>query len=323
MPLWISEADVTALVGIPDAVEAVEQLLQATAEQRAECRPRQRVRVPGAMLHGLIGGCAYLNRVGWKQYLTSRQGAQFLVGLYDTEAARLLSLTQADRLGQLRTGAITGVAVRKLHRGEISRLALFGCGWQAESQLEAICHANTVTEVSVYCRNSDRRRAFSETLQQRTGQKIEAAPDARSAAEGADVVVCITTSPTPVIQREWLGECRLLVAAGSNAENRIEFPPSLVAEANRVVCDDIPSCRVEAGELIAAEREGIFRFDQAIPLADHFGPTHLGPAPPAPVDGLQIFKSVGIASADVAMAEVVYRRAIDAGRGVELPATDR
>ncbi|WP_164103494.1 ornithine cyclodeaminase family protein [Candidatus Laterigemmans baculatus] len=306
MTRWISEAEVASLVGVADAVAVVEELLRATAEGLAECRPRQRVRVPGAMLHGLIGGCAYLNRVGWKQYLTTRQGAQFLVGLYDTEDPQLLALIEADRLGQLRTGAITGLAVRQLYGQPISRLALFGCGWQAESQLEAICHANRVAEASVYCRNPERRQRFAAAMQPRIGCKIEAAPDARSAATGADVVVCITTSSEPVVENAWLEECRLLVAAGSNAENRIEFPPSLVARASQVVCDDIPSCRIEAGELIAAEREGIFRFEQAVRLADYFAPQQIAAA-----EGLRIFKSVGIASADVAMADRIYHRATE------------
>lgn len=314
MTRWISEADVERLVGTEDAVDAVEKLLQATAAHRSECRPRQRVRVPGAMLHGLIGGCEYLNRVGWKQYLTTRGGAQFLVGLYDTEAGRLLSLIEANRLGQLRTGAISALAVRAIHRGEIPRLALIGCGWQAESQLEAICHVAAVGSVSVYCRDPRRRTAFCEMMQGRTGQSLEAAPDARSAAEGAEVVVCITTSRTPVVQSEWLGECRLLVAAGSNAENRTEFPPPLLAEASRVICDDISSCRIEAGELIAASRQGEFRFEQAVSLADYFGVN-----PPPRVEGLQVFKSVGIASADVAMADSIHRRASAVGRGFELP----
>lgn len=315
---WIYESDVAELVGIEDALDVVEKLLQATAAKRAECRPRQRVRVPGAMLHGLIGGCEYLNRVGWKQYLTTRGGAQFLVGLYDTQAGQLLSLIEADRLGQLRTGAISGVAVREIHRGEIARLALIGCGWQAESQLEAICHAAPVDTVSVYCRDSQRRAAFCETMRGRTGRAIEAAPDARSAAEGAEVVVCITTSRTPVVQSEWLSECRLLVAAGSNAENRTEFPPALVAEASRVVCDDIPSCRIEAGELIAAAEDWNFNFQDAVSLADYFGP-----APPPKPEGLQIFKSVGIASADVAMADLIHRRAVATGRGTKLAESGR
>lgn len=304
MTRWIHEAEVAELVDIDDALEVVEQLLEATAAERAECRPRQRVRVPGAMLHGMIGGCEYLGRVGWKQYLTTRRGAQFLVGLYDAEAGGLLSLIEADRLGQLRTGAISGLAVRQTYHGEIPRLALFGCGWQAESQLEAICRATAVGTVSVYCRNPEKRHAFCEKMQDRTGQKVEAALDARAAAEGAQVVVCITTSRMPVVEREWLGECRLLVAAGSNAEDRTEFPPSLVAKASRVVCDDIPSCRIEAGELIAAARQGDFRFEEAVRLADFFGAQ-----PPPRENGLQIFKSVGIASADVAMADRIYRKA--------------
>lgn len=305
MTRWIHEAEVAELVDVDDALDVVEKLLEATAAERAECRPRQRVRVPGAMLHGMIGGCEYLSRVGWKQYLTTRSGAQFLVGLYDTQAGRLVALLEADRLGQLRTGAISALAVRALYQGEIPRLALFGCGWQAESQLEAICRATAVSTVSAYCRNPDKRQAFCQKMQERTGQKVEAAPDARSAAEGAQVVVCITTSRTPVVEREWLGACRLLVAAGSNAEDRTEFPPSLVAAAGRVVCDDIPSCRIEAGELIAAARQGEFRFEKAVPLADFFGRQ-----PPPRESGLQIFKSVGIASADVAMADRVYRKAI-------------
>src|SRR5438270_26378 len=108
--LYLSEADVAALLDMPTAVEVVTEAFRRLAAGEAEHVPRRRVRLPGAMLHSMSAAAAYLGRLGWKQYTTTRHGASFLVGLYD-ETGRLLALVEADRLSQLRTGATTAVAV--------------------------------------------------------------------------------------------------------------------------------------------------------------------------------------------------------------------
>lgn len=301
---FLTEADVQASLTVADAIDAIEGMFEALAAGRAAAEPRQRVLAGGAMLHGMIGAAAYLDRLGWKQYVTTRTGASFLVGLYSASAGELIALIQADRLGQLRTGAVSAVAVRRMTVGRFARLALFGCGWQAESQLEAILQVASVQSVSVYCRDAGRRSAFAEAMQRRLGRRIDAARSPQENAEGADLVVTITTSRQSVVDPPSLAACRLLVAAGSNSRSRIEFPPELCDQATRIVCDHREGCRKEAGELIAAGID----FASVTELA---GLDLSAPAQQI-TGGLQIFKSVGMATADVALATRLLEKT-DAG----------
>ena len=93
-------------------------------------RPRDRVRIPGATLHMLGAALPSQGVVGMKCYLTVRAGARFHVLLYGIETGELLVVMEADRLGQQRTGAASGVATRAMARPDADVMTLFGAGWQ-------------------------------------------------------------------------------------------------------------------------------------------------------------------------------------------------
>ena len=116
------------------------------------------------MLHVLSGAAKTLGFMGYKAYTTSRKGAHFHVGLYDGKTGALLALIQADYLGQVRTGAASGVATQYMARPDATEVGLFGSGKQARTQLQAICKVRKVRRVQVYSPNEERRRQFAQEM---------------------------------------------------------------------------------------------------------------------------------------------------------------
>src|SRR5207253_1940518 len=134
---------------------------------------------------------------------------RFVVLLFETQRAELAGVIEANRLGQLRTGAASGVAARYLARRGASTLGVIGCGWQAESQVASIRAAvPTVERVVAYCRTPKRLQAFCKRM------KAEPAELQREAGE-QDIVVTATTSEDPVLRGEWLRPSGL--ASGESA----------------------------------------------------------------------------------------------------------
>ncbi len=301
--LYLTESDVESLVSAEDAVAVIRELFQQLGQGQASAMPRQRVRAGSVMLHGMLGAANYLNVVAWKMYITSAKGAQFLVGLYHADETKLVALMEGDRLGQLRTGATSAVAAETLlDKSGPVRLAIIGTGWQAEAQLDCISQVIPITEVRVFSRSRERREAFVNRYRDRHF-KMLAAESSATATDGAEVVVTMTTSSKPVVESAALHQCRLLIAAGSNSRTRCEIPVELVGRAVQVVCDHRDGCQNEAGELIAAADQGIWKWEQAVELSQV-----IQSAQPAPSLGLTIFKSIGMACEDAAMAHYIYQR---------------
>src|SRR5687767_8808745 len=110
--LFLTEDDVRQLLTMEMALAAVEEVLRAHALNEAENIPRARCQTDQAMLHVMAGSAKGHGALGYKAYSTSRHGANFHVGLFDGESGALLALIQADLLGQMRTGAASGVATQ-------------------------------------------------------------------------------------------------------------------------------------------------------------------------------------------------------------------
>src|SRR5437867_4938723 len=130
MSLLLSEADVTELLDIETAIEAVEEVLRDQAEGQATNRPRYRVAMPTSQLHVMAAGDRRLGVYGLKAYTASRKGARFIVLLYDSESGDMLAMIEADRLGQMRTGAASGVATKYMAREQADTVRIYGTGWQ-------------------------------------------------------------------------------------------------------------------------------------------------------------------------------------------------
>lgn len=309
MPLYLREADVDALLPPEDAVAAVEACFERLARGAVENRARGRLGLEDGLLSVMAGADLELGVAGLKAYVGFREGTRFVVALFDATRPELLALIEADRLGQLRTGAASAVAARYLARPGARTLGLIGTGWQAESQLGCIRAALPgIEHVVAYSRDAERLGAFCERFDCEPGEYN------RDAAE-QDVVVTITTSRDPVLRGEWLRPGALVCAAGANRLTARELDNAVLERASFVCCDSREQAGIEAGDLVEPVERGVLDWLEVHELSEVVGGATAGRQHE---DDIVLFKSTGIAAEDVAVAALVVERARERGLGVEL-----
>ena len=247
-------------------------------------------------------GSAALGWCGLKTYCTGRDGATFFVLLFDQATGGLAAIMEADALGRIRTGAATGVAADHLAAPAAETVGIVGCGYQAETQLEALAAVRPLRRVEAYCRRGARRLAFAEKMAERLRIPVAPAASAEAAVRNKDIVVAVTTARTPVVRGDWLAEGAFVAAAGGNALSRRELDRRAVRHARRIVVDDLPQARIECGDL-AALGAG-FDWGSVETLGDV-----VAAGRGSDEAGSALFESQGIAAEDIAAASVVYRRA--------------
>ena len=160
--LYLTEEDVAWLLDINGAIESVEDAFRQWGDERAEHQPRRRVAGGhGATLHVLSAGSEPLGYVGYKSYVTTPKGARFQFGLFDAKTGQPVALIEANLLGQMRTGAASGVATKFMARPDAKIVGCFGTGFQAKAQLKAVCSVRRIERIEVYGRDDSRRRARS------------------------------------------------------------------------------------------------------------------------------------------------------------------
>lgn len=314
--VYLTESEVSRLVDMPAVLTIVEECLRKLAAKQADNVPRMRAAAPGIILHTMSAAAEYLGYCGWKAYTTTKHGARFLVGLYESATGRMVALIEADRLGQLRTGAVTGVAVKHLAAESANTLGLFGTGTQARTQLLAVANARRLERAVVYGRDAERRRRFAEEASRECGLEVEPVDDPRYAVRDLPIIITATTSRTPVFDGHDLAAGALVCAVGSNWRNKAEIDVETVRRAARIVCDDVAACKHEAGDLFPAAEAGVFDWSRAVSLGEVIGNPLAGRSSPA--DNI-VFKSVGLAIEDVAVAVEILGRAETAGVGLPLP----
>ncbi|HVX13768.1 MAG TPA: ornithine cyclodeaminase family protein [Pirellulales bacterium] len=315
-PLYLTEADVARLLDIRVTIEVVEEAFRRLATGEASNVPRQRAKSPGVILHSMSAAAAYLGLVGWKCYTTTKHGARFLVGLYEAGSGQLVALIEADRLGQLRTGAATGVAARAMAAPAADVVGLFGTGHQAETQLAAVAAVRPLKRAVVYSRDENKRRAFAERMARELNLEVVPADSPREAVQHLPIVLTATSSSTPVFDGHDLADGAFVAAVGSNWPTRAEIDATVVRRADNVVCDSIEACRHEAGDLIQAVAQGDFEWSRSIELADVVAGRAVGRNRP---EGVTLFKSVGLGIEDVALGGKLLELARRAGVGRPLP----
>jgi ornithine cyclodeaminase/alanine dehydrogenase-like protein (mu-crystallin family) len=309
VPLYLREADVEELLSPADAVDAVEGCFARLARGVVENQPRFRLGLEDGRLNVMAAADLELRRCGVKAYVGLAEGTRFVVTLFAADAPELLAVIEADRLGQLRTGAASAVAARHLARPGARTLGLIGTGWQAESQLRCIRAAcPEIEHVVAYSRNAERLAEFCRA------HDCEAGEYNRDAAE-QDIVVTITTSRDPVLRGEWLRPGALVCAAGANWIGARELDNAVLERATFVCCDFLEQARIEAGDLVEPVDRGVLDWLEVHELAEVVGGETTGRQHD---DDIVLFKSTGIAAEDVAVATVVYDRALERGSGTQL-----
>ncbi len=289
--IQFTEDDVVRLLPMTAAIESLRKAFTAYGNAEAQNQPRRRLILPtGAVLHSMAA--AYGGYFGTKVYATHpKHGAYFTFLLYDATTARPLAQFEANHLGQIRTGAASGLAADLLAPAKPLTVTVIGSGFQARTQLEAVKAMRTVSRARVWSRSQTRREAFAAA----TGSDV--ATSAEQACEGADVIITATHSKDPVVKADAIPQNALILAMGSNIANRQEVPAEVVERA-RIVVDDVEQCRIEAGDLLLAEID----WNAVEPLSEIVkANTKAGGD-----RRLTLFKSVGIALEDLAVAAYVY-----------------
>ena len=316
MPLFLTEDDVARLLTMADALEAVEEAFRQHGQGSAFNRPRARVRVPQGILHVMAAGLPSEGVLGFKAYTAFGGSVRFHVHLYSADDGRFLALMEADRLGQVRTGAASGVATRYLARPDASVVGIFGTGWQARSQLQAVCAVRTVREIRAYGRDAARRAVFCREMEAALQVPVRPAPEPRAVVEGADIITTITTAKAPVFDGRWLEPGTHLNAAGSNVPQKQEIDEAAVTAARLIVVDSKEQAQIECGDLIAPISRGLLSWDRVHELGEVVAGKIPGRERPGDIT---LFESQGLALEDMAVAAVVYRKAVREQVGRELP----
>jgi ornithine cyclodeaminase/alanine dehydrogenase-like protein (mu-crystallin family) len=311
--LLLNEDEVRQLLTMEMALEAVEQGLRRMALDEAQNVPRARVQTDHAMLHNMSAAAKALGVMGAKVYATSRRGpAQFLVSLFDGKTGALLCLMQADYLGQMRTGAASGVATKYMARPEASEVGLYGSGKQARTQLLAVCQVRRVRRVQVYSPIEEHRRRFAAEMSEQCQTEVVPVTRPEQAAESKDIIITATTSREPVLSGHWISQGTHINAVGSNFLGKTELDVATLRRCNPIVVDSKDQARLEAGDFQQALEEGLLHWADVRELGQVIVGRNPGRKHP---EDVTLFKSLGIALEDVATAARVYARAQAEGVG--------
>jgi len=315
--LYLTEDDVRELLPMDAALDLVRRVLTDAGAGRAPVLPRRRVRAEHAILAVMAAGWrppGEESLLGAKVYAAGRQGAHFHVLLWSGETGEPLAMIEADRLGQVRTGAASGVATDAMARPDADRLLVLGAGYQAQTQVEAIARVRPLRRVDVWSRTPERRQAFARTMQARLGIDVVAVDDPATAAAAAGIIATITSAAEPVLLGGWLSPGTHVNAAGSNRDDHRELDTAAVRRSAVIAVDDMDGALMECGDLVGAAADG-WAWQEAVPL----GFILQGAVPGRPdADAVTLFESQGIASEDVAAASYVYARARSAGAGRQI-----
>lgn len=321
MAIFLDEQRVLSLVTMQDALEAVEEVFREEGHGAVSNVPRVRAPVKGGTLRITTAVLSYRGYYGIKissNAVTSKNVGRMFC-LYREDTADLCAIMQVYGMGALRTGAASGVATKYLANEGAAVLAVVGSGPQARTQVEAICRVRPIREVRVFSRTKENRERFAHDTQARLGVTTTAVETAESAVRGSEIVVTATTSRTPVVLGKWLAPGMHVNAMGANYESRRELDRDVVAAADFIAADDREQARYEASDLAEPAKEGLLDWERVFNLADVVSGRVRGRKSP---NDITLFKSLGVAMEDVALAARVYENAMQRRVGEALPDLD-
>ncbi len=317
MTLHISEDEVRAVLTMPTALEAVEEISRRQATGEVIVHPRRRFELAGGgFFHYMAAADFSAGFLAMKQYTYVRGKLRFLVPLYEMATGDLLATIEADYMGQLRTGAASGVATKYLARKDSRVAAIIGTGGQARTQLEAVAAVRKLESARVYGRNAAKREQFCNEMSERLGIPVHPSVSAAEAVRGADIVCTATTASHPVVGGADLAPGAHINAIGANHAHKRELDGEAVASADIIVVDSVEQSRQEAGDLIIAFHGDEICWTGVKKLSEIVAGKASGRSSDTEVT---LFKSNGIASWDLAVAMKVYPAAQEKKLGRELP----
>jgi alanine dehydrogenase len=320
MTLLLTEADVRSLLTMPIALEVVEESFRQQGEGKLVLHPRHRVKLPdNSLLNYMVAADTVRGYIGMKLYTVVRGVARFVIPLFRSTTGEMAALIEADALGQLRTGAASGIATKYLANENARTACIIGTGYQARTQLEAVASVRRLERVRAFGRDPGRREKFCREMSERIGVVVDAESSGEDAVKGADIIITATSAPKVVLEGSWLAPGMHINAMGANWPQKRELDAAAVDRANKIVVDSIEQSKMEAGDLIQAFGEDQSRWNEVQELSEIVANKAPGRSR---ADEITLFKSNGIATWDLAAAVRVYEMAVARGMGKTIPLWD-
>jgi alanine dehydrogenase len=210
------------------------------------------------------------------------------------------------------------VATDLLARKDAKSVGILGSGRQARTQLQAVAAVRKLERVTAFSPNRARLQNFCDEMTEKIACQVLPAEKPEQVADG-DIIVTATTSKQPVLLGEWLQAGSHINAIGANALDRSELDGEVFKRCALIAVDNRDQAKQEAAELVGAVAAGILEWDQVV---------EIGAVAAGRIAGRQdgraitLFKSLGVAMEDVALASTVYERAVQQGVGLEVPLTE-
>lgn len=253
---------------------------------------------------------------------TRNARASYLISLFDQETVELRALLDGNAITGYRTAASTALALDVLARDGKTSVGLLGTGFEARNHLRALAGVREISRVDVYSPNPESRARFVAAVAD-LGLDVAGRESARQVVETApDVLVCAARSrnEAPLFDGAWLAPGTTVASIGSTLPEQREVDPTTLGRAARIVADMPEEVEHDTGDLIAARAAGLDLSDRIVPLAEVIGGRIAGRTS---AEEIVVYKSVGSALQDIAVAAMCFERARRMGLGAMLPDTIR
>jgi alanine dehydrogenase len=313
--LWIAEADVVAAIDMAGAIAALEDGLRAEASGSARNLEKTHVAWKGGTLHAIGAAFAEDGIAGTKTWAHTEGGASPLLVLFDSENGALKAVIEAFALGQLRTGAASGVATRWLAPPDADDLALIGTGKQALSQVAAVAAVRPLRRLRVFGRDPGRRAQFASRAREELGLEVRESVTLEDAVRDAPIITTVTRATEPFLKGDLVARGAHVNAVGAIVLTGAEVAADLVARCSRIVVDSVPQAQRLSRELI-----GRFGSDPSgWASVESLSAVVAAGTPRSDAVDLTLFKALGMGVSDLALGMNVYRTAVERGLGRRLP----
>ena len=317
--LVLSADDLAQAVSMEESIEGVKDAFARLSAGRASTPPRIAVDVTAASGTTLLMG-AHVDGLGLATKTVSvfpgnrERGEPVVHGLVlvlDPETGRPQALCDGNFLTALRTGAASGVATELLSRTDARVGVVIGCGAQGRTQALAIDCVRELEEIRLCDRQIEVASRLVDELRGQVGARLVCHGDPSRAIVDADVICAATTSATPVFDGKLLKPGAHVNGVGSFTLEMRELDGETVTRS-RVFIDSMESALAEAGDLVRAENEGLTSREGWVEL----GLVAAGQSPGRrSASEITLFKSVGHAVQDVAVAAIAFAAARERGLG--------
>ena len=297
---YITEEEVDRNLRMEEVVDALEDAFVHYGKGRAMASPRDRIILDGTVYNTMPAIDTELGIAGMKSYIAGKNGARFVVLIFDQRKNDLIAVIEANRLGQIRTGALPAMASRLLVKGKNHNLTIIGSGFQAQTQLHGMLTQFDVDKVRVYSRNYSHARKFATEMSRKFGIDVIAEETVKSALKDSTLVNSITNSNEAIFSRSDLGDEYHVNLCGGNLPMRQEAADDVLSGSDLVVTEHLDQSLSESGEMIHFVKNSggkpVELKDVAVNREKYFG------------KGRTVFKTMGIGLEDIATGYLLLRK---------------